>query len=500
MNILAQRWHTASLTLRSTILFALVATLVVSLAGSYLYSAMRQEMRLRSDMQVTGRIEYYRNILSQRFPLERLTANTGLFENMLGNEQDIIIFQLPGQPPLINVNPMKITPPSMTPTPFDQPSSLSAVTGGETDQGIPLRGTSALVKLDNGSLLQITVVHVMVNEQKMLARYLWRVISAVIAAFTAIALLGYWVMRRELKPLRRMAKEAAAIAPNTLARRLSEQNAPQELQQLIVSFNAMLDRLNEGYQRLTQFSADLAHEIRTPIGALMGHCQVALYQPRTVEEYETLLSSNMEELERISRMVENILFLARADNAQSALHYRSVDVAEELQRVADYFEGLAEERNIQLHCEGEGEMQVDAMLFQRALSNLVANAVRYADEGSLITVRASRQPNNWLIDVINEGPLITDAQREKLFDRFWRADSARSSHGSGLGLSIVRAIMTLHGGEAYARCTPNPPGAQIIFSLLFPTNTHVNPAGKPMTKPQHNVPGDLPLAAKNNVV
>jgi two-component system heavy metal sensor histidine kinase CusS len=197
---------------------------------------------------------------------------------------------------------------------------------------------SGLVTLEDGRVLQISVAHVMVNEQKMLARYLWRVIAAVAVAFLAIALLGYWVMRRELRPLRRMAAEAAIITPSTLATRLSEQDAPQELQQLIVSFNAMLDRLNEGYQRLTRFSADLAHEIRTPVGALMGQCQVALYQPRSVED-ETLLSSNMEELERISRMVENILFLARASHAQSVLNCRELDIAQELQRVADYFEG-----------------------------------------------------------------------------------------------------------------------------------------------------------------
>ncbi len=468
MSALAQRWHAASLTLRSAMLFALVATLVVSMVGGYLYNAMRQEMLHRSDLQVTGRIEYYRNMLSRQFPLDRLIANTGLFENMLGNEQDILIFQLQGQAPLINVNPSSIPPPLITPTPVDKPQLPSAVKAGETAQGIPLRGVSALVKLEDGGILQITVVHVMVNEQKMLARYLWRVIAAVIAAFITIALLGYWVMQRALQPLRRMATEAAAIAPHTLTTRLSEQGAPQELQRLIISFNAMLDRINEGYQRLTQFSADLAHEIRTPVGALMGQCQVALYQPRSVEEYETLLSSNMEELERISRTIENILFLARATHAQSALHYRSVDLATEFQRVTDYFEGLAEERNLSLVYEGQGQLQVDAMLFQRALSNLVANAVRYANEGSQITLRTSRVQDKQLIQVINQGPPVTQAQLEKLFDRFYRAETSRSSHGSGLGLSIVRAIMTLHAGEVLAQCHAQPPDAEIIFSLFFP--------------------------------
>ncbi len=468
MSLLARRWQATSLTLRSAILFALVAALVVSAAGGYLYNAMRQEMIYRSDLQVTGRIEYYRNVLGKRFPLDRLVANTGMFENMLGNEQDVLIFRIQGQEPLINVNPSRIQLPPVTPTPSDRPQLLNAVRTGKTRQGVPLRVASGLVKLEDGRVLQISVAHVMVNEQKMLARYLWRVIAAVATAFLAIALLGYWVMRRELRPLRRMAAEAAVITPSTLATRLSEQDAPQELQRLIVSFNAMLDRLNEGYQRLTQFSADLAHEIRTPVGALMGQCQVALYQPRSVEEYETLLSGNMEELERISRMVENILFLARASNAQSALNYRSLDMAQELQRVADYFEGLAEERGIQLICEGEGRLWADPMLFQRALSNLVANAVRYADEASQIILRADTELNRQVVQVMNQGPPIAEAHLEKLFERFYRADAARSSHASGLGLSIVRAIMTLHGGEVRAQCRPQPPAAQIVFSLIFP--------------------------------
>jgi len=447
-----------SLTLRTATLFALVAALVVSGTGGYLYSAMRQEMTLRSDLQVIGRVEYFRHLLGQRFPLARLTANNGLFENMLGNEQDVLIFQMPGQKPLINVNPAGVALPPIAPTPAGQAQTLAAVRGGETAQGVPLRAASAMVRLEDGSLLQISAAHVMVNEQKMLARYLWRIVAAVAVAFLLIALLGYGVMRRGLKPLWRMAAQAAQIAPNTLSTRLSEQGAPKELQQLTRSFNAMLDRLNEGYQRLTQFSADLAHEIRTPVGALMGQCQVALYQPRSVEEYETLLSNNMDELERISRMVENILF--------------RLDVALELRRVADYFEGLAEERGIALSCAGEGTLKADAMLFQRALSNLVANAVRYADENSRIVLRAERRADVWWVQVINQGPPIAPAQLEKLFDRFYRADPARSAgnHASGLGLSIVRAIMTLHGGEVRAQCSDGRGSACLTFSLIFPSS------------------------------
>lgn len=111
------------------------------------------------------------------------------------------------------------------------------------------------------------------------------------------------------------------------------------------------------------------------------------------------------------------------------------------------------------------------MLFQRALSNLVANAIRYADESSQIILRAAAEDTRQVIQVINQGPPIAQAHLEKLFERFYRADAARSSHASGLGLSIVRAIMTLHGGEARAQCLPQPPAAQIVFSLIFPKHS-----------------------------
>ncbi|WP_308457711.1 histidine kinase dimerization/phospho-acceptor domain-containing protein, partial [Pseudomonas syringae] len=178
-------------------------------------------------------------------------------------------------------------------------------------------------------------------------------------------------------------------------------NTPVELQQLSDAFNAMLDRLDDGYQRLTQFSADLAHEIRTPVGSLMGHCQVALRQTRSVDDYQALLASNLEELERISRLVDSILFLARADEAQAVLERQPLQLQDELQRVTGYFEGLAEERQLELHASGQGKLDADPILLRRALSNLVANAIRYADEGSRILVRVVSLKHEQRIEVEN---------------------------------------------------------------------------------------------------
>jgi two-component system heavy metal sensor histidine kinase CusS len=456
-----------SLTTRSALLFAVLAALVISGVGFYLYSDMDRSMRHQAGVQIAGRVTYFRNLLGNQFPLALLSDNPHLFENMLGNQSDILIFQHPRQTPLINVNPSRYALPPVTPVDDGVALTLDAVHSATTPEGIPIRFVTALVAIKGQPPLQITAGHVMINETRMLTQYRHRIVETVIGAFLLIALLGYGVMRHGLAPLRRMAAQAESIHPATLATRLSEQGAPAEFHQVIRSFNAMLDRLADGYQRLSRFSADLAHDIRTPINALMGHCQVALYQRRTAQEYESVLVRNSEELERISRMVENILFLARAGEAQSAIAPVSLSVEQELQRIADYFEGLAEERGLELHCRGEGMIKADAILLRRALSNLVDNAIRYADADSQIWLDGRRHNNGWLLEVINQGPPIPPNHLAKLFDRFYRADDARtgSDNASGLGLSIVQAIMKLHKGTANVSCRGQ---RQICFSLFFP--------------------------------
>ncbi len=456
-----------SLTLRSTLLFALIAALVVSSVGFYLYYAIEKEMVRRADYQVTGRVQYFRQLLGNNFPLTQLSQNPGLFENMLGNERDILRFQLPGKPPIIDVNPGHITLPELAAVPEGQSLTLKTVHHIVAADGIPVRFAVADVLIRSGQTVEILAGHYMAGETRMLVAFRWEIIASVLLAYVLIAGLGYVVIRRGLRPLKKMAQEAAEIHPTNLSTRLSEEGAPLELQQLIRTFNEMLDRLAEGYQRLNQFSADLAHEIRTPVGALMGHCQVALYQTRSTEEYETLLANNMGELERISRMVENILFLARASHARSVLTIAPLSMESETLRVVDYFEGLAEERGIRLHCHGEGVVFADALLFQRALSNLLANAINYGDENSEVQVSVEHQPHLSLVNVDNSGPTIPADKLDKLFDRFYRADPSRSEGGSsnGLGLSIVQAIMALHRGTVQVSSLAS---GKTRFTLSFP--------------------------------
>lgn len=455
-----------SLTLRSTLAFAVVAMLAVASAGMYLYETMKASVMTRSDHAVLARLDHFRKLLQYDLTLNTLQSSPQLFENMLDSEDDIFIIGEPGKAPVIMVNPLHATLPEMPVVGAGQPLSVANMRSGMVSGDVPMRAAT-VAAISGGRVVHLTAAHLAVKEMATLANFRNRILFSVALAFLLTAGLGYLLLRRGLRPLRRMADHATAITPARLDSRMDSRDTPVELQQLSDAYNAMLDRLADGYQRLTQFSADLAHEIRTPVGSLMGHCQVALRQPRTADEYQALLASNLEELERISRMVESILFLARADDAQAALNRQSLDLDDELQRVTGYFEGLAEERQISFNASGDGQLDADPLLLRRALSNLVANAIRYADEGSEIDIRVGRSGAECRIEVENQGPVLSESALGKLFDRFYRADASRhqSSDSNGLGLAIVAAIMQLHGGEV-AVSQPTP--GRICFTLIFP--------------------------------
>ncbi|WP_211466421.1 heavy metal sensor histidine kinase [Collimonas silvisoli] len=461
-------WRSQSLTARVTFLFALIACAVVTSLGMYLYSSTRQALETRADYSLIGRVEHFRRLLHDLYNVKQMEDRPALFETMLGSEQDVLMFAYPGQAPFVRVNPDNMTAPSMTPQNLNQPLTLAALRPGQRTDGVRVRWVSALAEIgSDGSTVVITGAHVMTQESHILARYYWQVIAAAAVSVLLTALLGFLVLKRGFLPLTAMAARAAEVSPTNIAIRLQEADAPQELRRLAASFNAMLDRLADGYEHLSQFSADLAHEIRTPIGALMGQTQVTLGQVRNAAEYQQVLESNLEELQRLSRIVENILFLAHADHAGLVVEKAPLVLADELHKIADYFEGVAEERGIRLEVDASGKLQASPVMWRRAVSNLVVNAVRYAAPGSTVRLRARQQAQGMRIEVENQGDPIPQEQLDRLFDRFYRGDKSRSEYteSNGLGLAIVRAIMLVHGGSADVACSRE---GLICFSLVFP--------------------------------
>jgi two-component system heavy metal sensor histidine kinase CusS len=222
------------------------------------------------------------------------------------------------------------------------------------------------------------------------------------------------------------------------------------LQGLAQSFNAMLQRLDDDFVRLSSFSSDIAHELRTPISSLITHTEVVLSRPRRDEEYHEALYSNLEELQRMAKMVEEMLFIAKADNALIVPERRPVDMAVLVDQLFEYYGLLAEEDGIALNRSGHGTLMGDASMLRRALSNLLSNAIRHSVASGTVSVQITPGAEGLEVSVTNAGPMIAPEHIERLFDRFYRADPARreghSSH-AGLGLAITRSIVQSHGGS-----------------------------------------------------
>jgi two-component system heavy metal sensor histidine kinase CusS len=444
----------ASITTRVCCLIGILMCLALAGVGMSLYDATRAALSKRADLQLIARIEHMRTLLRDLYTVQQIEARPALFETMMGDEQDIIVFRRPGAAPFINVNPQHTALPALTPVAPNQAIKLSALQDGRRPDGWRMRWVAADATIGNhGETIEIVAAHVMTQEEKVLALYRQRVVATVLGALFVTLLLAAWSLRRSLAPLRQMAARAADVTPENLAIRLDVGAAPAELQTFAASFNAMLDRLTVGYQRLLQFSADLAHELRTPVGVLIGQTQVLLVHPRSAGEYRQVLESNLEELERLARIAENILFLARTDHERQGLPdaaRTAMPLEDLLGTIGEYFEGLAEERDLHFDIAASGVVRADALMCRRAINNVVVNAVRYATPGTRITLRGSEGR----IVIGNQSERIPDADLARLFDRFYRRDPSRSAstESSGLGLAIVHAIMRVHGGGVWIQC------------------------------------------------
>ncbi|MTH44810.1 Cu(+)/Ag(+) sensor histidine kinase [Intestinirhabdus alba] len=251
-------------------------------------------------------------------------------------------------------------------------------------------------------------------------------------------------------PLRRVSRRIHNFTSRDLDVRLDPLAVPIELEQLVISFNHMLERIEDVFTRQSNFSADIAHEIRTPITNLVTQTEIALSQPRTRQELEEVLYSNLEEFARMSVMVSDMLFLAQADNNQLIPQKKQLDLIDEIGKVFDFFEALAEERKVTLRLEGPPcRAEGDPIMLRRAISNLLSNALRYTPPGAAITVRVAQEETLRHISVENPGPAIAAEHLPRLFDRFYRVDPSRQrkGEGSGIGLAIVKSIATAHRGS-----------------------------------------------------
>ena len=265
----------------------------------------------------------------------------------------------------------------------------------------------------------------------------------------ATALLGAWAARSGLRPLRRMGEVAAGVSAHSLTQRLPQQHMPVELAELAQAFNAMLERLDDAFQRLSAFSADIAHELRTPLSNLLTQTQVILTQPRPLEDYREALHSNLEELQWMAQLVNDMLYLAKADHGLLMPSREALDLGDEVDALLEFFTLLAEDAQVTLVREGTAQTMGDRGMLRRALSNLLDNALRFTPPGGEVRVRIE---SGVTLTVENSGEGIPASLLPRLFDRFYRADPSRragSSEHAGLGLAITQSIVRAHGGRIY---------------------------------------------------
>jgi two-component system heavy metal sensor histidine kinase CusS len=313
------------------------------------------------------------------------------------------------------------------------------------------------------------------TDDRVMSAYLNELVVVLGASLLVAAALGYGIARRGLRPLRVFAQRVTEIDARSLSQRLSkgdeEPTYPRELQALVTSLDDMLDRLEGAFRALTEFSAELAHELRTPIHVLRQHAEIALRRGRSAEEYRDVLGANLEELDRMRRMVDDILFLARAEDPRAVIECASLRLADEAAAVIEFLSADATDRGVSLSSNVPTSLELfaDRMLLRRALVNVLGNALRHTPAGGRVTVSAHTDGVIVALDVCDTGVGIPPELLPRVFDRHARGPdlNARNPGGAGLGLAIVRGIMALHGGTAEAT---SPLGEGTKITLMFPGN------------------------------
>lgn len=331
---------------------------------------------------------------------------------------------------------------------------------------LQLPTASPLASTANRRTLRVLVAMDTAHHAHFLAELRKTLTAYFLAAILVSGVLGWWAARRGLAPLKAMRQRATSVTAYNLQERMPVESVPVEFAELAASLNGMFDRLQQDFQRLMDFSSDLAHELRTPLSNLLTQTQVALAQRRSADEYRDILASNAEEFERLAKMVSDMLFLAKTENGIDLPHRERIQLHKEVLALFDFYEAVADEKHVRLVLEGQAQMNGDRLMMRRAISNLLSNALRHADAGSAVAVQVMSNEGAVTLTVSNQGTPIAAEDTPRLFERFYRADKSRAhpaSEGAGLGLAITKAIVSSHGGSIYVQSN----AGQTRFTVLF---------------------------------
>lgn len=458
LSPLTRLWRT--LAFRLTAGYAIAGFFLVLLATAALYLVLRSELEKSTMLFLGDKLNVLRTMLRERpddwdalneeVELESAARKYEQFYIRLLDERNTPLLTTPGMAEELDM------------------SQLASVTHRHPGNAVPMKGkhgrnfrviaATAPVGSPPKRTMKIQVAVDVSQKEEVLARFrlwFWVVLLGTLAVFP---LIGYQIARHGIRPVEEVAATARRITSTHLGERIQAEGYPSELASLAGTFNKMLDRLEESFERISRFSADIAHDLRTPVNNIRGEAEVALARARSIDEYRDALESSLEEAVRLSELIGNLLFLARTESPLTHLHRERVDVAELLSGLREYYEASAADRGISLTTTSEEPInaELDRTLILRAVGNLVSNAVAHTLPGGSVVLAASAESSSIRIDVIDTGIGIPAEALPRVFDRFYRVDPSRSraSGGTGLGLSIVQGIMSLHGGRVEIASQP----------------------------------------------
>lgn len=439
-----------SLTARISLLFAVAACLVLLTTGYFLARVVEIHLREGDRVELRGKLDLIQNLFKHSIDQKQ--------QDLLPQQLGDALVGHPGLAVVVKDGNGEVwfsTPGADFPRALLQDCQTQSVncTPGVLQEweldGVDYRGMAMSIARDNGKPYAVVVAQDIEHHELFMDKFRFVLAIAVALATLTTASLGWLVTRWGLSPVRQLTDMVSGISAERLSDRLPSTGLPTELKPLVTAFNDMLARLDDSFRRLSEFSANLAHELRTPISNLMTQTQVALTSARDKDEYKEILYSSLEEYERMAQMVGDMLYLAQTDIGLLKPGLEKVNLADETQGLFDYFEAWAEERAVSLSQKGAATVPGDRLMLRRALSNLISNAIRHTPQGQTVHVSLDRTNNKAIVSVENHGPGIPAEHLPKLFERFYRVAPSRQrkGDGAGLGLAIVKSIVEVHGGS-----------------------------------------------------
>ena len=440
--------------------------IVLTSSSSLLFFLLNQNLNTSSRMLVNSELSVIRNLLKQT-PYNFSALDEEIVATPKNSKYQYFAKIVNSSGQIIKATPDIDSVISASTWPLiengDNTSPLKKIT--VKDKTYVLQVVAVKVTASN-ELFKVYLAYDVSHDEEILENFVSDLLTiALIGLFLAL-LMSFSLIKLGLKPLAAFIKNIEAMEPNNI-KPIAVQQAFSEVVPLIEAFNHLLRRIKDGYEQLADFSSNIAHELRTPINNLMVTTEVLLSRPLSGVNTHKLLSSSLEEYQRLASIIEKLLFLARSEAKKLYLNKVELDFAKEVKAVVEFHEAFAAEESINIEVIGAGVAAADQTLLRNAITNLLSNAIKYSGKDSNITIHISENMTQLKVSVLDDGPGFPPEHLARITERFYRVDNHRALiiGGSGLGLAIVEMIMQAH--EGHLEICPNLPHG-VIATLTFP--------------------------------